>query len=168
MRMWDRPVGRILYAARTRRAIIPLGAPLLARSSHLPACSDGPPLCARRCAHAYLVLLQIEVTAFHPAAPHRETRRAARKSPCRCTNAFAADSSLWPCSSARLANQTCRTAVSRYPARWSPDLPRCLRTAIARPAPRRYCSSISRSGVSTKAKRRHCKCKTSEADKAHG
>jgi len=39
----NRPMGRILYTGRTRRAIIPLGAALLRRSSHLPACSDEPP-----------------------------------------------------------------------------------------------------------------------------
>ena len=41
--------------------------------------------------------------------------------------ARAADSSLWPCSSTRRCRNAppCRTAVSRYPALWSPDLPRC-------------------------------------------
>ena len=39
----NRSIGRILYAGLPRRAIIPLGGPLLDRSSHLPACSDGPP-----------------------------------------------------------------------------------------------------------------------------
>src|SRR5690606_5212232 len=33
-----------------------------------------------------------------------------------------------------------RTAVSRYPALRSPDLPRCLRTAIARLAPLGHCN----------------------------
>ena len=30
-------------------------------------------LCTRKCAHAYLVLLQVEVAAFHPVALVAET-----------------------------------------------------------------------------------------------
>src|SRR5690606_13930857 len=40
----SRSIGRILYAGFPRRAIIPLGEPLLDRSSHLPACLDGAAL----------------------------------------------------------------------------------------------------------------------------
>lgn len=64
----DKSVGRILYAGRTRRAIIPLGAALLPRSSHLPACWSEPPS-GPKPTHAYLMLLRIEVAAFHPATP---------------------------------------------------------------------------------------------------
>lgn len=64
----DKSIGRILYAGRTRRAIIPLGAALLPCSSHLPACSSEP-LSGPWPTHAYLMLLRIEVAAFHPAAP---------------------------------------------------------------------------------------------------
>ena len=39
----DKPIGRILYTSLHWRAIIPLGSSLLTRSSHLPACLDGPP-----------------------------------------------------------------------------------------------------------------------------
>lgn len=43
-------------------AAIPLGAPLLTRSSFLPANETGAPSCIRRCASAYLELLRVEVT----------------------------------------------------------------------------------------------------------
>ena len=45
-----------------RVAAIPLGAPLLTRSSFLPAGETGAPPCIRRCAPAYLELLRVEVT----------------------------------------------------------------------------------------------------------
>jgi len=41
--------------------------PLLACSSHLPAYLSEPPVVTRGHTHAYLVLLRIEVAAFHPA-----------------------------------------------------------------------------------------------------
>src|SRR5690606_19328687 len=52
--------------------------------------------------HAYLVLLRIEVAAFHPAMPppvagRRGTEMAV---PVRARRALMTDSSLWPCSSA--------------------------------------------------------------------
>ncbi len=52
--------------------IIPLGAPLLTRSSHRPACSGGTPFRPPKGpAHAYLVLLRVEVAAFHiPMVAH--------------------------------------------------------------------------------------------------
>ena len=58
----------------TRRAIIPLGLALLPGSSHLPACSNEPPFWPESQAHAYLMLLRVEVAAFHPAAPQPVSR----------------------------------------------------------------------------------------------
>ncbi len=81
--------------------------------------------------HAYLVLLRVEVAAFHPAALASpwamRTPRSNRGGVRPTGRTLAADSSLWPCSSARPARErvTDRTAVSRYLALWSPDLPRC-------------------------------------------
>src|SRR5690606_2119975 len=97
----DRSIGRILYAGSPRRAIIPLRGPLLDRCSHLPACLDEPPFRPRGPAHAYLVLLRVEVAAFHPAMPPpvagwRGTEMAV---PVRARRARPADSSLWPYSS---------------------------------------------------------------------
>ena len=57
--------------------VIPLGAGLPRRSSHLPA-DLSEPLTARqtaRAASAYLVLLRVEVTAFHPPHFLAKTRR---------------------------------------------------------------------------------------------
>ncbi len=52
--------------------------------------------------HAYLVLLRIEVTAFHPAALYPATQGTPHgfTVPERVQHAHATDSSLWPCSSA--------------------------------------------------------------------
>ena len=81
--------------------------------------------------HAYLVLLRVEVAAFHPAAPASpeatRTPRSNRGGVRPTGRTLAADSSLWPCSSASLARERAadRAAVSRYLALWSPDLPRC-------------------------------------------
>src|SRR5690606_41566759 len=78
-------------------------------------------------AHAYLMLLRIEVTAFHPAAsllrevaPYGDGRTGARTiAPLRQTRL---------CGPVPRSFRTCarteRAAVSRYPALWSPDLPR--------------------------------------------
>ncbi len=100
--MRNRSIGRILYTRFPGRAIIPLDIPLLACSSHLPACSGGPP-----CRHKAGACL-------FDVAPDR----GCRVSPCHARQAKArrqygvavpvcirkrtrmADSSLWPCSSA--------------------------------------------------------------------
>ena len=60
-------IGRILYTHLRGLAIIPLGKSLLKCSSHLPAYSGEPPNVTRGHTYAYLVLLRIEVAAFHPA-----------------------------------------------------------------------------------------------------
>ncbi len=65
--MQSRSIGRILYARSLWLAIIPLGTALLLRSSHLPAYLSEPPVVIRDHTHAYLVLLRVEVAAFHPA-----------------------------------------------------------------------------------------------------
>ena len=65
--MQSRSIGRILYARLLWLAIIPLDTPLLMCSSHLPAYLSEPPVVIRDHTHAYLVLLRIEVAAFHPA-----------------------------------------------------------------------------------------------------
>jgi len=60
--------------------VIPLGAGLPRRSSHLPA-DLSEPLMARqpaRAASAYLVLLRVEVTAFHPLGARRADKSARR------------------------------------------------------------------------------------------
>ena len=60
--------------------VIPLGAPLPTHSSHLPA-----DVTRAASMSAYLVLLRMEVAAFHPLPAH--------------LRAAGSDSSLWPCSS---------------------------------------------------------------------
>ena len=108
-------------------AIIPLDDALLRHSSHLPACWDGPPL-GPKPAHAYLMLLRIEVTAFHPAAAQpaswlHSTEIAVLVHTCACPCGRLVSVALFlglPYARHRFR----RTAVSRYPALWSPDLPR--------------------------------------------
>ena len=89
-------------------ATIPLGPPLLTGSSHLPAYLDGTPFEGPGGpSYAYLVLLRVEVAAFHiPMAGHGY-------------------SSLWPYSSPWAGREArlLRTAVSRHPSLRSPDLP---------------------------------------------
>ncbi len=67
LRLQSRSIGRILYARLLWLAIIPLGTTLLLCSSHLPAYLSEPPVVIRDHTHAYLVLLRVEVAAFHPA-----------------------------------------------------------------------------------------------------
>ena len=81
-----------------------------------------------RRAHAYLVLLPIEVAAFHPAAltPKDRTPWCDHGGVCQCT----------PSRQTRLCGPVpqldeasaspCRTAVSRYRTLWSPDFPRSI------------------------------------------
>jgi len=63
----DRPgsVGERCYALAA--AVIPLGRVLPRASSYLPACSNEPPWVSNclLTAHAYLILLRVEVAAFH-------------------------------------------------------------------------------------------------------
>src|ERR1700748_1226509 len=77
-----------------RVAVIPLGAPLLTRSSFLPADERGPRPAPRGCVPAYLELLRVEVTVpstspqtrcaltapFHPYLIHRACARGHRRS----------------------------------------------------------------------------------------
>ena len=146
-------------------AIIHLGNALLRCSSHLPACSDGPPLtCTNARTHAYLVLLPVEVAAFHPAALVSEETciMATPMTVCTRTYTLATDSSLWPCSSALSPKRRRRTAVSRYRVLWSPDLPRNTLSchAIARSAPHGHCR---RSHACTKQAGQRC-CSTQAPD----
>ena len=63
----DRPgsVGERFYSRAV--AVIPLGRVLPRASSYLPACSNEPPWVSGcpLTAHAYLILLRVEVAAFH-------------------------------------------------------------------------------------------------------
>src|ERR1700761_2432166 len=58
----DKPDSVHATAEATRVAIIPLGAPLLTRSSFLPADERGHRPASRGCLPAYLELLRVEVT----------------------------------------------------------------------------------------------------------
>ncbi len=78
--------------------------------------------------HAYLVLLRIEVAAFHPALSGSRTNLTPGRPP------GGAGLHLPPtqtrlCGPVPERQARCHaqrpTAVSRYPALWSPDLPRC-------------------------------------------
>ncbi len=78
--------------------------------------------------YAYLMLLQVEVTAFHSNMLFRKLNaiRVGEPKPYQCianyTHMLA--SSLWPYSS----YENIWTAVSRYLVLWSPDFPRtCAR-----------------------------------------
>ena len=87
--------------------VIPLGAQLLVRSSNLPAGSASHALLTEAKMPAYLVLLRMEVTAFHVR--------------------LSAYSSLWPYSSPWGFATLLRPAVSRHPALCSPDFPPPIR-----------------------------------------
>lgn len=130
----DGSIGRILYTRFPWRTIIPLDGSLLSRSSHLPACLDGPPYAVRR-PHACLF----------DVAPDRGCRVSPCDAAARCRTARYGDGRI--CARAarpprRLvsvalflnrARRRGRTAVSRYPALWSPDLPRWIRIHRDRP-----------------------------------
>ena len=75
---------------------IPLGASLPARSSHLPA-----DVTRAASMSAYLVLLRMEVAAFHPLPAH--------------LRAAGSDSSLWPCSSPWSAARAATYSVRALP-----------------------------------------------------
>ena len=75
---------------------IPLGAPLPTRSSHLPA-----DVTRAASMSAYLVLLRMEVAAFHP--------------PPRSFTCAGSDSSLWPCSSPSRAARAAAYSVRELP-----------------------------------------------------
>ena len=77
--------------------------------------------------YAYLMLLRIEVTAFHPAAPRPENRTrntevavSVHAKACPRTSLVSVALFL----GLQVVTPVCRTAVSRYPALWSPDPPR--------------------------------------------
>src|SRR5690606_2263226 len=92
-----------------------------------PHARTGRPV-GTRPAHAYLMLLPIEVAAFHPAAP-RPDEPDGQYGDAR-TGAGLPAGPLGGLGSVALflgfPRRDRRTAVSRYRARWSPDLPRCL------------------------------------------
>ncbi|CAM2187080.1 conserved hypothetical protein [Burkholderia latens] len=130
-----------VHAARRsvpRVAVIPLGAPLLTRSSFLPADETGAPSCIRKCAPAYLELLRVEVTV--PANVAVAAVRSYRTvSPLPDPGLRRAIGGLL---SVALFRVSPRMAVSHHPALWSPDFPRpCLpeggKAATAWPALRR-------------------------------
>ncbi len=146
----NRSVGRILYAGHARRTIIPLGGPLLDRSSHLPACSGGPP-----CRHeAGACLFDVapdrgcRVSPCHaptgmPVRQYGDGRTGVHRG---CT--LVADSSLWPCSSAfpeRIAGRPLAAIVpcgvrTFLDAWWHRDRPTC-------PAVSLYDRDARRSGL---------------------
>lgn len=99
MKLADKPGS--VYALQ-RMTVIHLGAQLLIRSSNLPAGSASHALFTCVKMPAYLVLLQMEVTAFH--------RNLIR-------------SSLWPYSAPYTVASFQRTAVSRHLTLRSPDFP---------------------------------------------
>ncbi len=105
--------------------VIPLGAGLPRRSSHLPADLSEPLIARQDCA------CSIRLFGVAPGGGYRVSPLGApdaRTSP----RAGPKDSSLWPCSSSspKASLQLVRTAVSRHPALWSPDFP--LRTLRVR------------------------------------
>ena len=75
---------------------IPLGAPLPTRSSHLPA-----DVTRAASMSAYLVLLRMEVAAFHPLL--------------RSFTCAGSDSSLWPCSSPSSTARAATYSVRELP-----------------------------------------------------
>ena len=81
--------------------------------------------------HAYLVLLRVEVAAFHTATPAppwaMRTPRSNRGGVCLIGTPSLQTRLCGPVPQPNRARErtTDRTAVSRYPALWSPDLPRC-------------------------------------------
>src|SRR5690606_6529708 len=99
--------------------------------------------------HAYLVLLRIEVAAFHPAMPPpvagpRGTEMAV---PVRDWRARPADSSLWPCSSVAPAGKPAgaagRPLAATLPCGVRTFLDGFASTAIARPVLRRHFSTAA-------------------------
>jgi len=92
--------------------VIHLGAALPPRSSHLPA-----DVTRAASMSAYLVLLRMEVAAFHPLR-RRFDPKAERLVSVALFLAFIhrASGDLW------------RPGVTRHPALWSPDFPLPLRT----------------------------------------
>jgi len=106
-------------------ATIHLGLPLLTGSCHLPAYLGGPPYWPET---AIVCLFGVAPDRGYRVSPYNvcllaSMRYGDDRSGAVCT-APIADSSLWPYSSACCRKAACRTAVSRYPALWSPDLPR--------------------------------------------
>jgi hypothetical protein len=109
----SQPISRVLLRGALEAhpmAVIHLDVALPRRSSHLPA--DSASSLRLNLASAYLVLLRMEVAAFHPLRTWRE--------PDRC------DSSLWPCSSPSATARAIvllRLGVTQHPALRSPDFP---------------------------------------------
>jgi len=128
IRLWNRPVSRILYAThKAQRAIIHLGAPLLTRSGLLPACRGRATPGTLRHTHAYLKLLQIEVAAFHPVAPWLlDAACSTEVAVPVCDTAHPYDRLVSVALFLSSPQTAYRTAVSRYLALRSPDFPRCV------------------------------------------
>lgn len=129
-RQIDRPDS--VHSGRLRkpgRAIIPLGMWLPTCSSHLPAYSGEATPSGRSRTYAYLVLLRMEVAAFHPASPQL-LRVRNTEWPCQCGSCDPPAMQSRLCGPIpRLRQRACahparRAVVSRHPALWSPDLPR--------------------------------------------
>ena len=121
--------------------VIPLGAGLPRRSSHLPADLSEQLTARHACA------CSIRLFGVAPGGGYRVSPLGApdaRTSP----RAGPKDSSLWPCSSSspKASLRLVRTAVSRHPALWSPDFPlRTLRhAATVWPASPAYFSTRTR------------------------
>ena len=113
-----------------RWAIIPLGWLLLTNSSHLPACTDGPPVWPQRpCAclfgvapdRGYRVSPCYVVPCNTQGTPHGFT--VSVRAETRPRNRLVSVA-LFLGYYNRRSGYRYRTAVSRYPALWSPDLPR--------------------------------------------
>ena len=105
--------------------VIPLGAGLPRRSSHLPA-DLSEPLTARQARACSIRLFGVAPGGGYRVSPlgAPDARTSPRAGP--------KDSSLWPYSSSspKASLRLVRTAVSRHPALWSPDFPlRTLRRA---------------------------------------
>lgn len=113
-----------------RWAIIPLGRSLLTGSSHLPACTGGPPVWPLRpnaCLFDVAPDRGYRVSPCYAVPCKSKTRRT--ETPCQCAPTARPHNRLvsvalflgfYRCQS----SGRYRTAVSRYPALWSPDLPR--------------------------------------------
>ena len=93
--------------------VIHLGAPLPARSSHLPA-----DVTRAASMSAYLVLLRMEVAAFHPL-------RIGLTRPGRLVSV-----ALFLAFTHRASGDLWRPGVTRHPALWSPDFPLLLRLRV--------------------------------------
>lgn len=107
--------------------------------------------------HAYLMLLRIEVAAFHPATPPfvAEGRDTEMAVPVRAMHARFPVSSLWPYSSAAPEDATGRPLAVTLPYGVRTFLDGFASTAIARPALRFVFYYRSRLCPRTEGRKRH-------------